>query len=670
MPLKRPEDLVWYHTDGGVLPDAADRPWAKVGLGTPTIVDDGLKIDTSSPEILGYYRQFIDSDTSSTAARTRDRVVLQATVKGVSVSAGWASGASPIGLSIDDGNRKLAVSVGSSLQLVDPTTGTVIHTITTGFHWLFANSFRLVKDGTTRWQLYVQGVLEAELPYLAAPASTATPASVFVGNMDASGQSDGRYNDIEYGVNQDPPFHWKVLRAQRTMLAPIQSRWTRFARAILRAGLGMLQHVQSAMEGAWTEITAARMELEEFTFTGDVLPEGEETPWTLVGASGDRSIVRQRLRFASSTADVLYRAAFAYGTPPTDVEVTTRATFIVRSYTPDTDGRVGPYVEVSNGHRAIAAQLVKVDDHQHAWVLTDADYTGPFSIFGTSQKTLVDIYEPHTVELQVLGRVKVVLLLDGTPIDITDYSVFSTSTSNYRVDIARLGDAANPQCEVDVEHGLAAMRLTDLARRPLFLQTAVERLIFVSGCERNDLLDTWIRHHFEVQGYRGTTNGIEVELRRMCCNDQPKVDGASTAGDWYLEVTYPEVTPIWLEFDGVLWTVTVEFPATSPNFTPQQLADLAVRYLVPVSTLEFTYQMALMAVLTGSTVNGASYTDVPVYSSDYFEAGDAVTLRDSAGTTYEDTIIQSIVSSTTIRTNLLTGSFGSDDRIRKVLATS
>ena len=666
--------LFWWHADSGELPEVYRVPWALTGAGS-SLASAALRMrDTSNVSVLTYTHKLFDADGRAHAPRNRDWVWLQVRVRGVSSAPAWASGASPIGFWVDDGARALGVSIGSTLQFIDPYTGAVIASIATAFPWLFDHVYMLCKAGADRWLLWVDGQLLGSVSYTAGVASVGSPAVAGFGSLDVGGFSESFFNQPELALNQAVPPQWKVERVFAGLPVALQARWSEMARAALRASIGLFETPLKLLEEGWRDLTAARLAQSAFQFTGKRLPSLENPAWTLLNGAG-LTIERERVRVdALGVATTGLRATVAPpGTGlPTDVEYTTRATWTVREYIPDAQGRVGPYMQVLNGHAMITAHLVEVvAGESWAWVLTDDALVGAYTVIGTVH-WLVDITQAHEVEIQVLGRDWVLLLVNKRLVDRVPYGAFPFGAPPYQFNLASAGGAPGPVGVWLLENGMAERRLCDLARRPLLLQGAVERLIFVGGCERNDEIETWMQHHHEVEALRGATQAITIEMMRLSCNQDCFIVRDQTYTAWYLEVTYPEVTPIWLETNGTLTDVYVEFGVGSLNFSPQQLADLAARYLVPTSVVELQYRICLAARLTALTVvPGPGITRVTVVSTEGFLAGDAVTIRDQGNTVQEDHVIQTILSSTQLDIDETTfAPFAANAMIRKVLATT
>lgn len=673
------ETFHFYSADSLVLPESAGAPWVKTGAGTTSFLDDGyggLQL-TSAASQFNYRRKLWPADNAATPARYRDSMGVQLRIRGKSAVAAWASAASPIGLWLDDGARAVGIAVGSKLQMINPFTGVVIATLTESFPWLVDHVFHLTKERSDRWRLWVDGKLVTEAGYgQASFPGTARAATVGWGLLDPGGTAEAVFDSVEGALNLAVPPQERVDRVFLEMPTSVQRRWTAVGRAMLRASVGLFEGRAADMDRVWRSTTSGRTPELEYSYRGDKLPSAEPSAWSIQNPGG-HSVVRERVRYDSG-ASFVTGVVGNFTTPTADQldlpELCGRWSLALRSSTPDAAGRVGPYIQIRDSVKRITADLVRVPDSVgfsgYGWVLTDGATAGPVVLKGTKHWR-VDPFQPHTVELVVLGASLVLLLVDGHIVDRVAYSAFDNAANPVEVELAVYGTGAGapgPTAVVDTWDGYAGRRWTDLARRPLFLQDSAERLIFVGGCERNDELQRWKEQQFQVQELRGTVQGITLEVNRLACTHAAKMLEESVPGDWVLEVSWPDITPIWLEFPGDLVDGVLEFPVGSPNFSPQELADLAARYLLPRSSIELEY-FACLATTIQAVVVGATLT-LTVDSSEGFEVGDTVTIRNAADTVREDTTVLAVPSRTSLEVTLTAGTWVANDVVRKILAKS
>ena len=661
-------ELAWYHADEGVLPTAARQPWTLLGAAVLTLPSTGGCLVTAAATQGGLVRQFFESDVVATPARQSDRVELQWRMKGLTTTPAWASGLSTLVGGLDDGRRVIGVSIGSELRWINPYTGADLGLIASKFPWLRKNDFHLIKDRSSGWILLVNGREVARRGYFSAPTNSTLRAPRYIlGHADAAGSSTSVWYHFEAGLNRALPPQWKVDRLMNAAPPKIQAVWNETWRAYARMFVGMGQEVINAMEVAWPLITAARLDHESAAWDGSLLPSlSQPDPWTMVDG-GSWSTVRDRQRIATGAIPSTANYGFVAALP--QAEIRAAATFITRSYvTTDPAGRTGAFLEVRNGHRVVRAECVEVTPGQVGWVITEGTDAGPIPQLGTTI-WLVDEEEPHRVELKSRGRDRNLLLVDGARVDVVLYSSATVVAATWATRIGRNGQATIASV-VDIEHAEANVRYTDLMRREFFLTNVSERLVFAGGCERNDHLDTLMRSHYELQGLRGTRHNLLLEIKRLSCCPESKLVDDTTSASWYLEHSYPETTPIYLEGTGNIVDVYVELHDKSPNFTAEDLARTVRTYLTPISTVEVTFHIASATLLTAIAAAGtpATFTvALPVA----FDVGDNVELRDVANVVKESTTIDTINKSTgAVQVASLASGFAIGDTMRKVLFIS
>lgn len=680
MSRPRAESLAFYAADSEVEPDA--QGWVKTGSQTPNFLSDGLELnDVSAVDALTYHRVLQPSDSVVTGpARYGDDIAVQSYVRGITSAPSWGSGASPIALFIDDGLRQCALSIGSTLRLIHPTTGAVLATIATGHPWLIGLHYELRKVGSARWDVFVRGLRVFTLPYDVAPASAGFPARAGFGILNPTGQGRAVFDLVETGLNQALPEQWVVDRWYAAMPPTVTKNWTTVARAALRAIVGLAEEGDRTVEEAYRALTAEKLDLQSFSAPCiDRTPDDEKAPWTELGGAQVTGLVRERVRLdTDGTLTVGYQADITATSGPLTRETTAKATFMVREYTPDAGGRVGPQIRVRDGARVIYATMFEDPagggDTKVVWALTSGFTLAadPVTVVG-NYRWRVDPYQEHEVEVQVLGQHQILLLVNRQIVDRIPYTDAAVDVSAPSVRIGQQGAApASASCSFYVADLLAARRFTDLKRRPVFEQNLLERLVFVSGCDRNDELDTWARHHWEMEALRGTVIGAETEMRRLACCEDVRMVSEQVSASWVLEESFPETTPIYLELDGFITSAFLEFCREAPNFTDQELADLAARYLVPLSVEEMRYFIAVATLQNGAlTPVGPSQTRIPVLETDPFEVGDVITIRNAANTVREDATVNAIdTTPVSLVVTALANSYAVGSIVRKTLAST
>lgn len=679
--------------DDGVLPDAlAYFPWAKNGAQVPTIAAGAFVLDDNSGvEELTFQRTIEITDGATTPARTNESIWFQARLK-VPQADAWTpkSGAPVAGLEISDGERTLACVVGNGqVRLIDPSTAAIL---AAGEPRSTASylDVTLAKIGSERWDLWIDGALIVTIPYLLtyAPASGSPPGGhTRWGSLSSAHTSESHWAYVEDTLGEPPPSQATVDRIHRSLPIALQTRWNSVTRALLRATVSLVAEGLHALKEAPGSLSVGRWPMDPalWEYLGDKLPASLDPAWTALDP-GNVSISRERVLLAIQPTPTLtgHRAEFppylSAGTPLSPDRMTeyrARSTWEVVEYTADAAGRVGPHLQIRNGHFIITAQLVEVTpgvpDDGHGWVLTLTATVGTLTRVNTSLGPWrVDPYRPHTVELQSQGLV-VLLIVDGTIVERVVASEFTDATTEVFAQIAGGGSGTpGPDCIALSWDAEAERRGADLSPRPWFTQDALDRLVFIGGCEQNDEVDSVKQTWQGLTLARGTTRGLAVELRRLGCGHAEVVSYSEPAG-WFLEASYPEVTPIYLEADGFFALMVGEIHKLPPNFTRGEVAELARRYLLPVGTLDLRYELALAAVTTGAVTNPAPTTSrVPVSRSDWFVVGDVVVIRTADNATWEHATVSGVPTATDLDLDLLNfgPSYPSGSVVRVTIATT
>lgn len=629
--MSLPEAQSYYNPDSGEAPTA--HGWTEEGTGG-NLEDDRWWTITAVTDLGYLWRPAIDDDPAP--ARGDDRLEIEAVFRGAqrAEGGGWTAASAHL-LVLDDGERAVGLSIGDSLAFVDPTDGTPYALISESWGWNGTISYQLIKVGRTAWEAWADGRLIGRLAYNAVPAgATFLPMAGYAfGWFDVSGSGLARWGHVETGLNRVLPPDAIVDRFRMQTPALVQRNWNERWRAIFRAFVGLLHGAGDVSRRAYEDFTAGQLEWSTGEFTGE--DDARKVGWTYTDAASI-SNVRERLRFAPSVTDAY--AEFDHGTPtnPADAVHYARATFTLRSTSSaDPFGRVGPFLSVEDGNVRVSAFLVTQDGNPHAlgWVLADGTTAGALGNTG-ERLARINAYEPHDVELVVITQSRVILFVDGRIVEDLPYETFNAGSASYRARVGRSG-SASIACAVDVEDAYAYVAYADNALRPWFVQRLAERLVFVSGCERNDRLDQWNRHRHGVYAVRGT-DFVLSEIRRVSCDDLAEIVSVRTPSDWFLEVSYPEVTPIFLDSDGEVVDAAAEYEAHSPNFPPTTLKKLIETYLLPASVIESQYRALLRTFLTTDAVTLGDETTFNVAALTGFAVGDFVELRHLlAGTLFE-----------------------------------
>ncbi len=616
------ESQSYYHPDTTEAPTA--HGWTEEGT-SGVLVDERWWTITTAVDTGYLFRPAIDEDP--TPARGDDRLEIEAVFRGSTRNegGGWSNASAHL-LVLDDGERAIGLSIGDQLAFVDPTDGTVYLEISDSWGWQGNISYHLIKVGRTAWEAWADGQLIGRLAYNAVPAgSTFFPQAGYGwGWFDATGSSAGRWGHVETGLNRALPPDAVVDRLRLQAPALVQQNWNARWRAMFRAMAGLLHGAGDVSRRAYEGFTAGQIPWKEAEFTGEA--DARNAGWTYTD-SGSISNVRERLRFVPSTTASF--AEFDFGSPTNPAEAVhyARATFTLREWVSgELHRRVGPFLSVNDGNKQISVFLVAQDGNTEAlgWVLSDGGLTGSLGVTG-DRFARVNAYEAHTVELVVIALDRVILFVDERIVEDIPYDRFLTGSASTLARIGRSG-SVDITCLVEVEDAYAYVAYADNSLRPWFVQRLAERLVFVSGCERNDRLDQWNRHRNGVMAVRGTDLVIS-EIRRVSCDDAAEMVTVRTPGDWFLEVSYPEVTPIFLEAEGSIVDAALEFEAGSPNFPPATLKKLIETYLLPRSVIESQFRALLRTFLTTDAATVGDETTFNVGNLTGFAIGDPIELR-------------------------------------------
>ena len=625
--------LTWWTPTHGD-PHAARHPWSKIGAGG-SLTAKGMVVTAGSSH--GYRRP-------GTTRHDRERMELQVRFQGSTSAPLWASGASGHVIAIDDGYRRLGVAIGDTMHLIDADSGDILYTPETQpGGWTTRRIYRLIKVGTASWELYVDGVRAFRVPYHLAPATTFGVATFDAAWLDATpgAAGVGTWSELETAIGLTLAPGEVVDRARITMPALLQDAWTDRHEAFLRAMVGLTVAAGDRMDRVAELFTAAALPIAEAELVGDVVP-ASVSGWTEVG-SGSWSVERERIRIDGSTTPTYARYDLPIAPQHPDLLVWSVAnTFTVVEATPDAAGHVGPYLQIRDGAHVVGAALLQDGSNPDRWVwrLLGSEPSATPAQLGDTAAT-VSRYGEHRVELVLIERTHVLLLVDGDVVDESDYARFVTATTSYD---ARIGADGSATLSTVVLMEAARVRVTaaDSNVRPLFLRRIAERLLFASGCESNGRLDVWLRRLPGVIRARGTDR-VLPEIRRLTCDDDAQLVTERIPPAWYLGVTFPGVTPVFLDPTGPdLVQVTAEIEPHAPNFTWAELVALIKRYLLPRSVFESRYAPARRTTLTSGTSAGGGGSTWTVDDGDPFEAGDSVALRQATTSTlmtveYDDT---------------------------------
>lgn len=634
MKPNRTQRIIWGHYDTDAAPSIT-------GAGSITTEDSGWRIvDDYHSEIC------VVSDRTNSKPRTNDTIELQFAFTGVAQSADGTNG-----FSLTDGYRTVGVAIGASLSFVNPYISTeVIAVLDSSFAWNARNVFHLLKRSSERWELRVNGQVVGSIPYLLSEPSTGNVAGYTFGMIAAApATATGDWEFYEVGVNAPLPPESSVQRFGYDLPAYMRDNQNSLSRMLIRRIISTLETPLRQAELAQTMQTAGGIPFEQAAFTGEVLPTIEVPVWTLSDAA-NTSVVRQRVRFDTAAASTTPNAAYTWVDPdigaPTDTEVRARADIVLRGSAPTAgvDGETGLYLILDDGVKFVPVGLFEIPGSA-AGTAWGWSIGWPGSLV-SGYYWRVDPFQEHSVEVRLIANALVLLIVDGRIVDRLPYASLDATNPAYAGKVT-IGAITATNVIVDTSNVRAERRLSDLQRRNTMLQTAVERLVFPGGAERNDELRGWLDFRFGVHAMRGTYQGILTELKRICNTERVYLVTDSRAAGWILDETFPDVTPIWLDLSGYLKTIYVEFAWQCPNFTLDALGRLVARYFLPISLLERTYHACLITAATAQITAGVLAT-AAVESSKGFAIGDTVTIRDFANAASEDCEITDIPTTTSI----------------------
>jgi hypothetical protein len=641
----------------GVRPDGTD--WTEdAGSGSITLTATALKFlgDAKMTRALG-------NVTSASHLDSEVRVELASYS-----AAGWASGAPPVGILLCDSTRELAVVVGGTTVKAVDSSGAIV---ASADYPVGTRPFdlRVRKWSAAWWIVEVDGKELLRIAYERSGTASLPWGFATVGILDAGATgADLRITAARVSVDAFQPQSFLLDRFIARLPAKMQQAWGNAGDALLRGMAGVYSTVDASLSEAWLELQAAREVVSRFELTGLRAPTAESPAWTVTGTA---SLVRQRIRFAAGSN--LQRAvatfpALSVAPTPAATESTIEASVIWTSGSPGADDELGPLLELFTGARAVRAALYAADagswrSQAAVWAFTDGVNNA-----ATGRLWRVNAGQEHTVQLRAEADGVVLLLVDGCIVDralLTDFPLSSTSARAH-LTVQQDGTCANVVC--DFANVVATREVFSREQRAMLYQTAIERLVFRGGCESNGELETWKRARLTNATMRGTGRGIVIELERLTCNASVIETDDGESACWYLDRSFPDVTPIYLDSAGATHRTTYEFPAQSLLLTPTDIARLALRYIVPMSTAEFVYRVGLYTLLTSSSSSaGAGLISFDVTRTLGFAVGDTVELVSSAG--YEVAEITDITG-LTITTTRTAAAWSSGDRMRIILGTS
>ncbi len=678
--------VAWWSGDG-----APAAPWtAPLGGGTFDTDEQVLVLDNSIGGVRWYeYRLAGEKGRIQDVSDTW--VTIEATLRLVGGSGGGPS----IGIGIRDGVRHVQLLVGQTgAILVRGDTG---DELAADYSRNYVGSevvLRLEKRGTQAWVGFVDGEPLLAVPYQAGGTAPLPPFSYAISSAAAefgilySGYTREVWaTEARVGVDDAIAHTWFREKLIRRLPSPLRSRFPPPLRAFMHSIANLAETAARDLERAVTDSRAMlqaypvsmadRPPVYEAYLRGDQLPNDAPPGeiWNIDNPGGASSIavVRERIRIIGETDQTGFRVTFNPQSAQTGTQVQLRTRIVGRSFSPDSNGRLGPVLTASvgdaggNGKMALAAFVYTNADggtsgtRSFRWMFVD-DITGAVSPVG--QSWIVAPEREHYVEVRVERGGVALLLVDDAIVDRVAWADLpSSNPMTVYAGISGVGDTG-VEYEFDVSDVRARLVGGDDRRRALFEGRVIEGLFPTSGCDTVPELDTWLRHSWGSLGLRGTTTGLYNEVRRLACRASfVNIALDETPGQWFLERSYPEITPIHLEVLGTLGVVVVEYNDSGPYLTPQALANVIQELMLPFSTRELKYQVAVVAVVTG----GSTPWTFEVDDTRYFAVGDQVTVRNAANTVRTDVTITALTDDTITTTAGRLAAAGVGSVIRKIL---
>lgn len=615
--------VVFYSPLEGVGPTAAHEPWS-VGTGSPSTTVVAAE-DYAEVTGAGTYRVRVDPGKTVASIHVASRVEVQAAFRKPT-----AGSNSAVVLGIRDGARELLMRIGGGVDLID-SSATVIETILADFDITGEVVAHFVKDGTCGWYASINGQVIGSIPYTAAPAVVAAVACSW--GVDNTGAIRFRY--VEAGLNTVLPRERLVRRFRDSLPTTMLRAYydTLVPHALVRTIVGMYEADTQALTDYPATRTSGERQLARHTASGAGLP-GDGNTLEVVGDAARLSVVRQRIRVASASSAGPDGVDGSWVEPAVSKpHLYAKTTLVMRSLVAiaDADDRVGPRVTLHQGHVFAAYLLGDGADNTYGWRLVRPSDNAALG----HVRWPVNPFEAHRVELHVFFPDVVYLYVDGVPVDwerCSAWQVSGNTTADFRGEVSRLS-TGDIECEVDFENIELGISAHDLARRPGLLQRCAERNVVYGGCERNDVLEVLVRHRHGVHAARGTHNGILRELERLSCGDVYTYDDSRPIS-WLFNISYPGWTPVFFNAPGSVITRIYTIGTGTKAFTPRSLATWAAFHLLPRSTREMTYWVALRLVTTGA-FSGADTSTASISSAPRVpltvQVGDLVQVRDASG---------------------------------------
>lgn len=600
--MTNPADFAIYDPREGDSPTSFRIPWV-VGQGAPSSVVDAAEgsIAVTSTSFDTYRYVFARKAVPEVMEVQFRAQIVSGTPR---IVCALRDGLNLVAFLISSSQIEVTDTVGWSIVLLDPFDGTIAH------DYLFR------KDGSRRWQVFVDGVLAGEVPY------DYLAHTEQITHVDFGGANAGvtRFWLVEASLNASIGPAGKVQRWRDTLPISMSRAYgdNPAPEALARTVLGTFETWEQILKEYPDSRTSGAVLHKRMQASGADLPGTGNELATFTGGGPAITIVRDRMRIASSTLGsvtavqgVWDEIPFRYPHIMVACDLTVRAI----NYLPVTTVGIGPFLAIYEQYQ-VGVEL--------AYVPSDETY----QINGWK----IDPFQTHRIELHMFVGHGALLFIDGRAISFQNWTIVSggpSAGSNHFALIGRFAGATK-QTTIDIENIDIVVDVHDIQRRPGLLQRAGEFNIPVGGCERNDSLEVLVRHRHGLHAARGTDAGIRLELARLTCGLVDVYTDEQPAA-WFLCQSWPGVTPVFLAAPGYYKRRIYAIGTGCKTMTAAQLGEWAAYHLLPRSTGAMRYEIALQIETTGAFSAGtASFTTDPKIPL-AFHVGDRVEVRDRFG---------------------------------------
>ncbi len=607
-------EIVCFDPAAGLTPEATTPPWS-VFYGVPlsSIDPTTQMLDIVTETDAGVYAHVFPKSVGVT-----DDMECQ-------LAAQVVDGTSPVFIGMSDGGLPCMMYAGTSVVLdFDAYTVTALAV----FDATIPHVYCLRKCGTERWILLIDDVVVCVVPYV--PVSPFADAQIVFGQ---AGAGTSRWSLVECSVNLHLAPTSKLLRWRNSLPVSMLDAFGdgRTPAALARTILGAFEGWEREMIAYPRARTSGAVTVQDYTATGEVLPAEWTTSPTLPDdlnalwylGSDPLELVRERIRVpldavASTTVRDLFGFFEDIPHPSPHLSMSLDLAVIGDVNRAPPNGSFGLQLIVSHSDGlAVASLSYDSTTETFYWVMGSEPLTWT-----------LDPFQTHRIELHLFVNHGALLIIDGVPRISQKWSDLAGPGAMFAV--IRVTTDATHHAAIDVANVRVQAQVHDLHRRPALLDRAAEAGVPLGGCERNDLIEVLVRHQHGLHAFRGTDHGIRFELRRLTCGPVSVYTDRQPAS-WFLNVSWPGITPTWLNAPGDYTRIVYAVGTGSRNFTAARLGAWVAYHLLPRSVGGILYEVAIQVETTGAFSSGtaAFATDPKVPFA--IKVGDLVQVRDPAG---------------------------------------